>query len=62
MIENCFPLLRASLLDQGSLKKTSMFEKKQALTATQTFMVHFELTFVSVYTNVGVCDKRRWCQ
>ncbi len=55
--KNSFPLLRASLLDQGSLK-ISVFEIEQAhmAIATQTSML---LKFLSVYTNVGVCDKGR---
>ena len=55
--ENSFPLLRASLLDQGSLK-ISVFEIEQAhmAVAAQTCML---LKFLTVYTNVSACDKGR---
>lgn len=54
---NCFSLLRATLLDQGSLK-ISVFEIEQARTATATQMSVL-LKFLRVCMNVGVFDKGR---
>lgn len=55
--ENSFSLLRASLLDQGSLK-ISVFATEQAHMAVASRMSML-LKFLSVFTNVGVCDKGR---
>lgn len=54
--ENLFSLLRASLLDKGSLKSLCEIEQDHMTIVAQTPMV---LKFLSVLTNVSACDERK---